>query len=92
MGYTMNEIPIIHNKIQWILSRYEPRRIYSLVRLLGAKNITVIVFRNSKMIPISKYRSMNSFSDDDADEETVKALKFYLKKNPEIEFVELYKK
>lgn len=80
-------------KLQWIFSTVtENRDLYSVIKILGARSLTKIVFRDSNLNIISEWDSMVQYPSEIADNMTISQIKLFKKKNPETKFVELLRK
>lgn len=84
---------IYQYKIQWIFSIVtEKKDLYSIIKILGARSLTKIVFRDSNLDIISEWSKMVEYSEKDSINMTISHIKFISKKNPEIKFIELLRK
>lgn len=84
---------IYQYKLQWIFSIVtENKDLYSIIKILGARSLTKIVFRDSNLDIISEWSKMVQYSEKDSTNMTISHIKFISKKNPEIKFIELLRK
>jgi hypothetical protein len=88
-------------KIQWLFSVTDNfvtpkttlrRELYSVIKILGARSLDRIIFRDSDLKIVHYYNSMQQYSSGEADKQTIQYIRKYLKANPEIKTVELLRK
>ena len=76
--------------ISWNQQKTQNRRhLYSVIRALGAKSLTKIVFRDENLKILDTYSSMIQYCNAGATIEAIKYIKKQLKKNDKIYSVEL---
>lgn len=85
-------------KIQWLFSvsnnfatnKSQLRKeLYTVIRSLGARSLTVINFRDKDLNIIGNYTSMVMYGSNTSSNEAIKYIKKTLKKDTTIEYVEL---
>ena len=88
-------------KIQWVFNvngnfitpiNQLRKELYSVIRALGAKSLTVINFLDADFKKVDSYTSMVQYPYNLANEETIKFIKKKLKNNPNIMQIELLRK
>lgn len=79
-------------KIQWLFNpETEMKDFSSIVKILGANNLDKILFRDRELKVIAKYTSMRNYTIATSSDETILAVKHYLKKNENVRWVEILK-
>ena len=88
-------------KIQWLFSvsnnfatnKSQLRKeLYTVIRSIGARSLTVINFRDKDLNIIGNYTSMVMYGSNTSSSEAIKYIKKTLKNNVNIEYVELLRK
>lgn len=88
-------------KLQWLFpvrggftstTKQNQKELYSLIKILGARSLTSIVFRNSDLKTLHNYYGMVQYSSEEADKKTIAYIKNALKENSEIMYIELFRR
>lgn len=88
-------------KIQWLFpvngnfvtKTLELRnQLYSVIKIIGVKSLTEIIFRDKELKPIETYTRFISYPNGVAEHETIKHIKNVIKKNDNVFYVELFRR
>lgn len=79
-------------QIEYIISVKEYFKIYRLIRIFGSKNLDAINFLNKNKEVEGNYLGMSTNENEFSDDRTVEYIKSYIKRNKQVEYVQLIKK
>ena len=88
-------------KMQWLFSTTGNlgtptttlrRELYTIIRILGARSLSEIVFRDEDLNVVHSYSSMVMHANKEADKQAIQYIRKYLKANLNIHSVELLRR
>ena len=80
-------------KIQWLFSvEKEAKEMNTVLKIIGARSLSKIVFRDQDLKIIREYTTMFSYHSITATREAIKDIKYFIKRDPTIKFVEFFKR
>lgn len=83
---------VYHYKIQWLFNpETEIKDFNSIIKILGANNLDMILFRDRELKVIAKYTSMKKYSIETASQKIIEAVTYFLKKNKNVQWIEIVK-